>query len=176
MIPNLLDINDFQMHPCFVKSEEFGNDLLDDIVSFEQENILIDLLGQAEFQKFTADYSGSELVWDSQEWIDFVDGVAYTITDVTSTSITINWTGIKNVIKYFVYVKWLNQAGEYNNNTGASRATNENATVRNKTAQAVLNQNEGIKKYGVDWSGYFYKQNYGFNTFHPVEILSLIHI
>lgn len=161
MIPNLLTILDFQKHPYFIADDtDFDNQLLDDTITQHQEIVLRDLLGEAEFAKFTTDYTGDDLDWTSQEWIDFVVGVDYVVSNVASVPITIEWSGIKDVLKYFVYAEWLRQIGRYQTKTGNFASTVENANPVSRQAEYVNTYNIGIDRYGEDWTGKFRTFNY----------------
>jgi hypothetical protein len=160
-IPNLVVIADVQTHPFRVpEGTEYGNQRFDNAVEVAQRKILIDVLGVAEYFNFVADYSGTGLVWNTQKWIDFVDGLSYTVSGVASTTITIPWGGIKEVLKYFSYTEWLNEIGDNYDKTGAQRSTFENAVAISKQPNFSKVQNLGVDNYGVDWACQFIRYNY----------------
>jgi len=166
MIKNLITIDDFNdpvgdtpyipPNSVIIGDGGFGantqvNYLLDVSISSAQDKVLRDLLGGAEYSKFAADYDENLDAWMSQQWIDFVEGVDYEVSDVANEPITIKWTGIGNVIKHFAYCEWLKEAGNSYDATGASSATAQGVKGLGKQKRFNTEYNRGVKKYGVDW-------------------------
>jgi len=146
MIP-LLTISDFQTHPFFIKDDtEFGNQEIENIILFEQEKQLKNILGDIEYYNFANDYDTNTEAWQSQIWIDFVNGADYIADDIT-----INWAGIKHVLKGFVYAEWLRHQGRKVTNLGVQQQISENAANVNISFEYYGAINTAAEKSGADW-------------------------
>jgi hypothetical protein len=98
-------------------ASENSNQLLNDIITDKQKDILLSILGNIEYYNFEQDFSAG--VPTSQKWLDFLNGADYTVN-----SVVYPFAGIKPVLVKFIYYHWqretvsiLGESGELYSNT-----------------------------------------------------------
>ena len=162
---NFYDINDFKgeinldlsndsnvLAQFDALAVQIGNDILKDLLNSSLLNDLNDDL-----------VSG---VPQTQEYIDLVDGVTY----VDDNQETVNYEGLKRMLRYFVYEQYLDISHSQNSSNGQEYGNNENATkltrfqlrkarerIQNKAVDLYF---DAIKYIDDNYSTYFTANDY----------------
>jgi hypothetical protein len=165
-VPALLTYTDFQTHPMYIAPGQFsGATQVANIILETQKKILKELLGAPLFAGMDADYDTVNNVFQSQKWIDFVDGYEY-----QESGVTVKWAGVKNMLKGFIFFEYQKFNHIKNSQLGNVLPNIQNATVSTTFANEVQVYNEAIEKYGFDWCYMFFRNRklmYSINTQYP---------
>jgi hypothetical protein len=151
-VPALLTYTDFQTHPMYIAPGQFsGATQVANIILDTQKKVLKELLGAPLFVEMDADYDIVNNVFQSQKWIDFVDGYEY-----QESGVTVKWAGIKNMLKGFIFFEYQKFNHIKNSQLGNVLPNIQNAVQSTTFANEVEQYNEAVKLYGDDWNYMFY--------------------
>lgn len=162
ILPPLIQTETFDFAPVQITRErgnEYGDDdVLNSIIQKTQMTMGIKILGSIEYNKFVADYDSVGGVFQSQEWIDFFNGVSggYLVDGKT-----VVWDGFANLLPYFVYFDYYQYTGQRPTTLGTAVANAENGTIVSNN-YAIRNWNDAYDLWvGRDWKGLFSNCNDG---------------
>ena len=176
---NLITIADFS-NPNMVYGPVGTDDeiFLNQIIAYNQKDILIDILGEIEYNNFEDDLTG--IIPDSAQWIDFLDGETYTYD-----SVKYKFLGIKPILIKFVYYYWQRKTAVDLAQSGALNKTLKNAVQIipvNEMVRAwndAVNDIKNVRIYGTtvynfldhmqDNNGWF--GDWDYTSFETISIL-----
>ena len=131
-----------------------------------EDDILLDLLNDKLLNDLTADLVAGEP--QTQIYIDLVDGVTYENT----AGETVNYAGLKRMLRYFVWADYLEINRSQNVSTGQMISINENSTPLTKGQLIKVRkpiQNKAVRLYNQaaifindNYTDYFSNSDYGF--------------
>jgi len=160
MIPNLLSISDFEVHPLRIPTDnDFGNDNLNDIITTFQNTYIRKMLGFELYKNFKNDFSGGEP--QTQKYIDLLDGVTYTYNGKI-----MEYSGLINILKGFVYYEYTRYLQSYITAVGQVTPNQQNSTKSNIANYAVNAWNESIDLLGFNGNEKLADTLYNFLTYN----------
>jgi len=137
---------------CSLSQSRYGKTDSDLIIASTEERILKDLLGDDLYLKLIADLDGS-YVPQTQKYQRLVNGYDYTVTNAYGVTVTVNYKGIKPMLKYFTYYDILLSKDNQASDVGQVEPVQENSQ---RMAKNQLNRilrtayNKGVALYGYD--------------------------
>ena len=151
-VPALLTYTDFATHPMYIAPGQFsGATQVANIILDTQKKILKELLGAPLFAEMDADYDTVNNVFQSQKWIDFVDGYEY-----QESGVTVVWKGAKNMLKGFVFFEYQKYNLIKQSQLGSVIPNIQNAVQSTIYTNEIDCYNKAIDLYGFDWNFMFY--------------------
>lgn len=136
----------------------------EDFSAQSEEDLLLCLLNAKLYNELIADLDGNNDP-QTQKFIDLVDGVTYVDSD---TQETINYLGLRDLIRYYVFSVWREEQYTRNSEVGQIRENTENATQTSRTQLKIAIKkrwNEFVVKYNSTVCFIF--NNY--ETYFPVN-------
>lgn len=132
-------------------------------VVYEELN---DLFNSKLYNDLIADLTNGTPV--TQKYIDLVDGKAY----LRPSGETVNYQGIKKMLRYFVYDQYLDFIWSQNTSVGQMNSNNENSTNLSRSDLRKVRQRiqhkavdlyiQAVKFINDNYSDYFSGSDYGF--------------
>jgi len=150
-------IGDINLPAEFLNSDRFDAFLLK-----YEKMVLIKLLGYDLYKKFT---DGLDQIVIAQKWVNLRDGLEYTIVNGTNVQNVEYYSGMVDILKYFVYFFISDAIQSELTITGEVSAKNENSVVSSPAPRVTGLWNDGVdnamdmKKY-IEWYNENYSDNY----------------
>lgn len=158
---NFITANDFKIDIALpLNVPQVIDSLNNDYIPKYQEEILTKLLGYTLYLSFE---SGLAVVSPTRKWLDLRDGCTYQDYDDAGKLQYVKFLGCKEIIKYYVYFKFLNDIQNKVGQAGALKQTLENAEVVPAIYKLYDSWNKMIDLYG--YSLYPYKKIFSSNDY-----------
>ena len=143
---NFITESDFKIDCALpLNSPQVIDSLNNDYIPLYQKEILKKLFGFDLYVEFEAGLSQNSV---SQKWIDLRDGCTYQDTDDDNVLRYVEFLGCKEIVKYYVYYKFLLELQNKVTPTGAIIQNNENSTVTPATFKLYQSWNKLCDLYG----------------------------
>lgn len=141
---NLITYSDF-IGDISLPIDTVSIDLLDnEYIPIYQKDILVKLLGQTLYSEFETAISDKP----TQKWIDLRDGKTYQDYDDDGVLQYVKFEGLKNIVKYYVYFKYVNDLQRKITTTGQIEQSNSNSIVISARTKLVEAWNSMLFYYG----------------------------
>lgn len=141
---NLITYSDF-IGDISLPIDTVSIDLLDnEYIPIYQKDILVKLLGQTLYSEFETAISGTP----AQKWIDLRDGKTYQDYDDEGILQSVKFEGLKNIVKYYVYFKYVNDLQRKITTTGQIEQNNVNSIIVAARTKLVDAWNSMLFYYG----------------------------
>jgi hypothetical protein len=147
---NFVLLNDF-VGEISISQSRYGNDKLNSIITTVEAKILTDLLGDDLYLKLKADLVNN--IPQTTKYLNLVNGVTYSVKNIDNIDVNVDYKGIKQMLRYFIYAELIRLQETDNTEVGEVEAKQQNSTRARKTQLNTLISNaynNGVKLYGKD--------------------------
>ena len=124
---------------------EMSNILYQYIDSIEKEILVKYALGTRLYNEFISGLSEPVI---EQKWLDLRDGKTYDITLENGAYATVEYKGIAEILKYFVYYYFAKENYQSFNNTSFNQQISENSETLNPVFRFSDIFNKGVERLG----------------------------
>jgi len=134
-----------------ISQSKYGNDKLNSIITTTEAKILTDLLGDDLYLKLKADLVNN--IPQTTKYLNLVNGVTYSVKNIDNIDVNVDYKGIKQMLRYFIYAELIRLQETDNTEVGEVEAKQQNSTRARKTQLNTLISNaynNGVKLYGKD--------------------------
>jgi len=172
---NFIDVTDFADNEITLDLTQYNTTQFESIASTVIYDVLNDLLGAKLYNELIDDLDGTGQP-QTQLYIDLVDGITY--LDAKKSNRTVNFQGIKKMLRYFVYVSYKLNKLSFDKTTGTVQPENEGS--KQLTKQELMNilsgyYNKAVELYRLtvkylndNWETYFTSTD--FALWYPKKI------
>ena len=159
---NFLTIDDFK-GIILLQDDRLGNEKFTKMISQFQFTILNEMLGTNLYLALEAGLLAAVDV----KWTELRDGKTISVT-ISDRAYTIKFTGLKGMLKGFIYFYTQREASKNAVNIGNVTEEAENAIQIDFSDELVAQYNNSIALYGYDWNIDFcdYQKPITLNSFH----------
>jgi hypothetical protein len=134
-------LDDFDVHPLILPNLSKMPNSIEDFVDAEEEIILRKLLGNTLYDAMTAGLAEDSI---EEKWTLLRDGDTYTIGGNSY-----RWVGLRDMLKGYIYFRWLEDTNEDITGVGAVKGKAENANVVSAWPKMVRGWELFAKKAGA---------------------------
>lgn len=134
-----------------ISQSRYGNDKLNSIITTVEAKILTDLLGDDLYLKLKADLVNN--IPQTTKYLNLVNGVTYSVKNIDNIDVNVDYKGIKQMLRYFIYAELIRLQETDNTEVGEVEAKQQNSTRAKKAQLNTLISNaynNGVKLYGKD--------------------------
>lgn len=146
---NIITDTDFSYPYLPVVTDDATLSRIDNIITEYQPKILIDILGNLEYENLYNDY-GSNPTPTNPIWVDFINGTTWQEI-VNNIVVTINYKGIKPILTRLIYYYYIMSVQTLKMESGEGRGVFQNANQINPDDLIRFSYNEAISLIGYDW-------------------------
>jgi len=141
---NFLTYEDFTGIIIFDTESNPTRELLNEIISQKQKDLLINLLGYDLYLQFE---TALDEVSPVQKWLDLRDGVDFS-SEYCNKTYTLHFDGVKEMLKYYIAFYYLQEITNRMTFAGQVKSNNENSNVINQEIKLTKLHNKAIDLYG----------------------------
>jgi hypothetical protein len=151
---NLISLSDFTGELALgIVSGSNQELVLNQIIDRQQRDYMTSLLGAKEYNKLMTEL-GSGTTPTTTKWVNFVSGTTLAVTD-GGVSRSINYLGVREMLKHICYSYYLRWNFEINTNSGNVEKKTANSTIKNPATKITFHFQQGASYYGKDWANLF---------------------